>query len=120
MLPTEAEAQTQQPVVKELTGCDQWRGLVKQYDGWDTNIVMAIMEAESHCNPTDIGDTHPINGVLAFSCGLLQVRTLPGRPNCTELQNPETNVEWAYRLYQAHGYQPWSVYNSGAYKQYLR
>lgn len=114
------EPQTQQPVAKELTGCDKWRGLVSKY-GWDTNIVMAIMEAESSCDTTRIGDTKPINGVLAFSCGLMQVRTLsPWRGTCEQLQDPAFNIDIAYKVYQGQGYKAWSVFNSGAYKQYLR
>jgi hypothetical protein len=111
-------------VTDTLVGCDRWRALVNQYD-WDVNIAMAVMEAESTCNIGATGDTWEIGGLTAPSCGLFQVRTLVGRPTCEELKVPETNVEWAYRIYTAsvergnNGWYPWSVYNNGKYLKYL-
>jgi hypothetical protein len=109
----------------ELTGvkkvpvvCRDYYNLLKQYD-WDVNIMLAIMKAESGCDTNRVGDNYPIGGLLAPSCGLLQIRTLAGRPSCEELKRSETNVEWAYRLYKANGYKPWSVYNNGQYTRYL-
>jgi hypothetical protein len=82
-------------------------------------VARAIMHAESRCNTNAVGDTWVIGGIYAPSCGLFQVRTLPDRPSCDELKNPELNVAWAYRLYTARGFQPWSVFNSGAYRKYM-
>lgn len=98
----------------QLTGCALYESYVNKYE-WDKSVARAIMHAESSCNTNAVGDTWVIGGIYAPSCGLFQVRTLPDRPSCEELKNPETNVAWAYRLYTAHGFQPWSVYNSGAY-----
>lgn len=99
-------------------GCDQYLPLLSQYE-WDTRTAYAIMRAESGCNTQAIGDDYPIAGLHAPSCGLFQVRTLAGRPPCEALQVPERNVAIAYKLYKANGWQPWSVYLSGKYKQYL-
>lgn len=92
---------------------------------------MAVMEAEStfkgiKCNPDAVGDTWEIAGLTAPSCGLMQIRTLEGRPNCEQLKDPATNVEWAYRLYVASekrgngGWYPWTMYNNGTYQKYLK
>lgn len=81
---------------------------------------MAVMEAESHCRSDDVGDQRVIAGVYAPSCGLMQVRTLPGRPNCEQLKDPETNIATAYGLYAKHGFQPWTMYNNGEYLKYLK
>jgi hypothetical protein len=116
----EASPQPPKPVEPETqpeakTGCDNYVHLIQKYD-WNVTTAINVMRAESGCRPTAVGDTKPIKGVLAHSCGLFQVRTLRGRPSCEELKNPETNVAWAYKLYVAknkHGKQafwsPWSV-----------
>lgn len=111
----------QQPEVTELHGCDKYRPIIARYD-WDHNIAMAIMEAESTCNTNAIGDTWVIGGVYAPSCGLFQIRTLANRPSCEELQDPATNIAWAYRLFIGRGrtWQDWSVYNNGKYQRYLQ
>lgn len=98
---------------------------MQKYD-WDVRIAMAVMQAESSCIADRVGDDYPINGLHRASCGLFQVRTLDGRPTCEQLKDPATNVEWAYRIHQASKardndpFYPWSVYNSGKYKQFLR
>jgi len=90
------------------TGCETYRHLVEQYD-WDTETMMFAMQKESGCNPSAVGDNYPIAGVHAPSCGLLQVRTLIGRPSCEELKNPATNVATAYKIWQSQGYRAWTV-----------
>lgn len=93
-------------------GCSYYRDLVSQYR-WNVDVALKVMRAESGCNPSAVGDNRVIGGIFAPSCGLFQVRTLAGRPNCAQLKNPETNVKWAYRLYQANGWQPWTVCTKG-------
>lgn len=82
--------------------------------------MMAIMEAETHCRADAVGDNFVIAGLYAPSCGLFQIRTLAGRPDCETLKNPETNVEWAYKIYTGQGLKAWSVYTNGKYAGYLR
>ncbi len=89
-------------------GCETYRELISQYD-WNIDVALKVMQAESGCNPHAIGDNRVIGGIYAPSCGLFQIRTLQGRPSCEQLQNPTTNVEWAYKLYWASGWKPWSV-----------
>lgn len=91
--------------------------LLAQYD-WDAGLMRAIMQAESGCNASAIGDNYVIAGLYAPSCGLLQIRTLAGRPSCEALQDPVTNIEWAYKVYSGQGYNAWSVYTNGKYLQY--
>lgn len=100
------------------TGCEAYRDEIAKYD-WNVDVAMAIMKAESGCRTTAVGDDYAIRGLHAPSCGLFQVRTLQGRPSCDQLQNPATNIKWAYALYGASGWKPWTVYNIGAYKKYL-
>jgi hypothetical protein len=82
---------------------------------------MAVMQAESGCNPTSVGDTRPINGLLAPSCGLFQIRTLKGRPSCEALKDPATNIEWAYKISNnGTNWKPWSVFTNQKYIKYLK
>lgn len=108
-------APTTQPQSKS---CEAYRSLVAQYD-WDAGVMLAIMKAESSCNPGAVGDDYPIAGVHAPSCGLLQVRTLPGRPDCISLKDPATNIRTAYLIFKSQGYRAWSVYSNGRYAKYL-
>jgi len=81
---------------------------------------MAIMQAESSCNPNAVGDTYPIAGLLAPSCGLFQIRTLTGRPDCEALKDPATNIEWAYKVSGGGAnWKPWSVFTNGKYLNFL-
>ena len=80
---------------------------------------MAIMQAESGCTTAAVGDNYPIAGVHAASCGLFQIRTLAGRPDCESLKNPETNIDWAYKIYSGQGLRAWSVFTNGKYLKYL-
>lgn len=98
--------------------CKDYRALVEKYD-WPVDTMLAIARAESGCRFDAVGDTWPIAGVLAPSCGLFQVRTLPGRPTCDELKDARVNIEWAYKLYKSGGLNHWSVYTNGSYRQWL-
>ena len=100
-------------------GCEAYRPLLAKY-GWDVTVMLAVMEAESHCNPHAVGDDYPINGVHAKSCGLLQIRTIaPWRGTCEQLQDPAFNIDIAWKVYQGQGMKAWSAYKNGAYKRYL-
>lgn len=96
------------PPTPPVVGCESYRSLVTQYD-WDVEIMMRAMRLESSCNTMAVGDDRVIGGIYAPSCGLLQVRTLPGRPDCTSLKDPSTNIEWAYKIWKGQGYSAWSV-----------
>lgn len=97
-----------QPVRTASVGCEQYRSLVDQYS-WNTETMMYAMEKESSCNPNAVGDNYVIGGIYAPSCGLFQVRTLAGRPDCETLKDPVTNVSWAYKIWQSQSYGAWSV-----------
>jgi hypothetical protein len=121
---TQGERKVEQPQVSEMVpasgntievkptqhpvGCENYTNEIAKYN-WNVQVAVNVMRAESGCNPTAIGDNYAINGLHAPSCGLYQIRTLPGRPSCEQLQDPQTNIAWAYKLYTASGWQPWSV-----------
>lgn len=102
-----------QPVVSTNYGvagnCESYRYLLAQYPGWNVDTMLYAMRGESSCNPYAIGDAYVINGVYAPSCGLLQVRTLAGRPSCAALQDPATNIQTSYQIFLSQGYGAWTV-----------
>lgn len=118
--PAAVVAYESQPVepIAPAAGCEQYRALVQQYAGWNVDTMLYAMEKESTtylngvrkpCDPHAVGDNYPINGVHAPSCGLLQVRTLAGRPSCEALKDPATNIAAAYKIWQGQGYRAWST-----------
>ena len=107
-----------QPVPTPKQGCEAYRAEVAKYD-WNITIAMAIMKAESGCRSNAVGDNYPIRGLHAPSCGLMQIRSLQGRPSCEQLKDPATNIAWAYKLYLGSGWYPWSVFKNGAYRNYM-
>ena len=105
-----AVATTSQPASATSGGCDI------AYN----NIMRAICLGESGGNSNAVGDNYTIAGLHAPSCGLWQIRTLKGRPTCEELKNPQTNLEWAWKISnQGTNWNPWTVYGSGAYLRHL-
>lgn len=110
------------------SGCEQYRPLVAQYSDWDVRTMLAIMHKESTqhgviCNRNAIGDGHLTyvqDGITyGMSCGVGQVRVLPGRPTCDQLHDPATNIATMHRIWQGQGYGAWSVYNHGLYLEVL-
>jgi len=92
----------------KTASCEEFRPIFEKYP-WDVEYMLYICKLESGGNVNAVGDLHPINGLLAPSCGLMQIRTLSGRPSCEELKDPEINIEWAWIIYQKQGYRAWSV-----------
>lgn len=103
-------------VVKHPIGCSHYTKLVSEYS-WNVSVALAVMGAESRCNPLAVGDGHLTywqNGIkYGMSCGLFQVRFLPGRPDCKQMQDPVKNIAKAYQLYASGGWGHWSVCNKG-------
>ncbi len=108
-----------EPTRPSQNGCEPILRLIEQYD-WNVQIAKAIVQAESGCAADAVGDTSPINGLLAHSCGAFQIRSLKGRPTCEQLKDPATNVEWAYKISAGgNDWRPWSVYQSGKYLKHM-
>ncbi len=84
--------------------CLAYKDILDNYE-WPVDIALEVCKAESSGNPNNIGDKH----TAYVSCGLMQVRALPGRPSCEQLKNPETNIAFAYELWRKEGWRPWSV-----------
>jgi hypothetical protein len=88
--------------------------LAYNYD-WPKQTAYAVCMAESSGDPSMIGDVD----TEYYSCGLMQIRTLPGRPTCGQLQDGVFNMQYAYNMWRSQGFSPWSAYNNGKYQRYL-
>ena len=91
---------------------------------WDCNIALAVAKAESGMRCDAVGDGHIafVKNEIEYgkSYGVFQIRYLVGRPDPSKLLDCEFNINYAYGLYLARGWQPWSAYTSSAYKKYLQ
>lgn len=84
-------------------GCSAYLPLVEQYN-WPVHTMMAIMQAESSCNPYAYNPS---------GCwGLFQ---LFGE----DITDPAANVAAAYQIYLRQGLGAWSSWSSGIYEKYL-
>lgn len=86
--------------------CESYRGLVSQY-GWNVSVALAVMKAESGCNPQAVNRTDN-HGVCMGSFGLFQISCHGG-----QIFDPAQNVAAAWAKYSARGWQPWGVCTSG-------
>lgn len=106
---------------------------VAKYSDWDANIVQAIARAENRtCNPLKhnltASETHKrADGsvICVGSYGALQVGCL--HYNSSEDRNDlATNIKVAHRVYVARkawdtsGYNAWTMYTNGTYREFLR
>lgn len=102
-------------------GCDSFIPLLAEYP-WDINVALAVLTAESGCNPSVPNHSDQHRG-CAGSYGLMQiacVHTQTFGVTVEALYDPATNIRIAYALYKERGWQPWGAYTDGRYQQYLR
>lgn len=124
--PVVVQEQTVTPIVTAAKpACDSYDALIIENFGSENLITAkAIMRAESGCRHDAIGDNHITyaqNGTTyGMSCGLFQIRFLPGRPNCEQMKNPSENIAYAGQLFKGQGFKPWSAYLNGSYLKHIK
>jgi hypothetical protein len=83
-------------------------------------VALAIQRAENQKGSCEIYH-YNTDGTLDW--GYFQINTVhlerPGL-NLRDLLDCKANIDFAYQLYTERGFQPWSTYNSGAYRKWLR
>lgn len=83
-------------------------------------VALAIQRAE---NPKGACEIYHYNSDGTLDWGYFQINTVhllrPGL-NLRDLLDCRANIDFAYVLYQERGFQPWSTYNNGAYRKFLR
>jgi hypothetical protein len=83
-------------------------------------IALAIQRAE---NPRGACEIYHYNSDGTLDWGYFQINTVHLTRvglNLRDLLDCRTNIDFAYQLYQERGFQPWSTYNNGAYRRFLR
>lgn len=95
-------AQAPKAPVANLAGCEQYRGLVAQYN-WNVDVALAVMKAESGCR----ADATHVNANGSVDHGLFQLNNIA-------VHDPAENIRIAYQVkYLASGWRPWTVCTSG-------
>jgi hypothetical protein len=113
--------QAQANVTHNPVGCANYRYLVEQYD-WNVNTAMAVMQAESGCNPNaeNWRDNHR---TCIGSKGLFQLACFwPTALGYTydSLYDPASNVAMAYQIYKrSNSWNAWGAFTNGSYTRYL-
>lgn len=98
------------------------------FTGPDLDTAIAVAIAESGGNDANIGDVGLQNATFGPSVGLWQIRSVnPGYGNAFDQahrnqagnMDPATNAANAYAIQQHYGWNQWSTYTGGQYRQYL-
>lgn len=89
--------------------------------GAECRIALAVQRAE---NPQGKCEIYHYNADGTLDWGYFQINTVhlkrPGL-NLRDLLDCKANIDFAYQLYvEKHGFTPWSTFNSGKYRLYLR
>ena len=83
-------------------------------------IALAVQRAE---NPRGACEIFHYNSDGTLDWGYFQINTVHLKRagvNLRDLLDCKANIDFAYKLYTERGFQPWSTFNSGAYRQFLR
>lgn len=113
------EMQGEQPVYTGV--CAEYYDIVAKYwSGDEIKVALAVMRAESGCNPNAIGENKNSSGVVwSKDLGLFQINDY--YHDTTNWTDPEVNIAKAYEIYKRAGnkWTPWCAYTNGSYKKWL-
>ena len=83
-------------------------------------IALAVQRAE---NPRGACEVYHYNSDGTLDWGYFQINTVHLKRagvNLRGLLDCKANIDFAYQLYTERGFEPWTTFNSGAYRQFLR
>lgn len=126
------EAEAKVPVTP-VTGCEAVDREIRKHSDWDPDIMLAVARAENRtCDPLNhnltSSETHRDNKgnvICVGSYGVIQVGCLHYREG-ENRDDLATNITVAHRVYQARkswdssGYNAWTQYKNGAYREFLK
>ena len=82
--------------------------------------ALAVQRAE---NPRGACEVYHYNSDGTLDWGYFQINTVHLKRagvNLRDLLDCRANIDFAYKLYTERGFEPWTTFSSGAYRQYLR
>jgi hypothetical protein len=97
-----------------------WQQYACNKFGPDCRVALAIQRAENNKGACEI---YHYNSDGTLDWGYFQINTVHltrAGLNLRDLLDCRANIDFAYQLYRERGFQPWSTYNSGAYRKFLR
>jgi hypothetical protein len=83
-------------------------------------IALAVQRAE---NPRGACEIYHYNSDGTLDWGYFQINTVHLKRagvNLRDLLDCKANIDFAYQLYTERGFEPWTTFNSGRYRQFLR
>jgi len=83
-------------------------------------IALAVQRAE---NPRGACEIYHYNSDGTLDWGYFQINTVHLKRagvNLRDLLDCKANIDFAYQLYTERGFEPWTTFNNGAYRQFLR
>jgi hypothetical protein len=83
-------------------------------------IALAVQRAE---NPRGDCEVYHYNSDGTLDWGYFQINTVHLKRagvNLRGLLDCKANIDFAYQLFTERGFEPWTTYNSGAYRNFLR
>lgn len=105
------------------TNCELLLDEINKYSDWDAEVMLAIGKAESKhhsCSPTGHNLTMSENhGVCIGSYGALQVGCVHYSEG-DDINDMKTNVKIAYDVWKGQGYNAWTTYTNGAYRDFIQ
>jgi len=117
MSPAESKAAQADQAGRRLTAFQQY---ACNKFGSACRIALAVQRAE---NPRGDCEIYHYNSDGTLDWGYFQINTVhlkrPG-VNLRGLLDCKANIDFAYQLYTERGFEPWTTYRDGAYRQYLR
>ena len=107
----------QVPEYKELTDVEKY--ICDKWGVYDCKTAIAVARAESGLKE-DAVNVWNSNGT--YDVGIFQVNSIhQSKDGCSlkELVDAKSNIDCAYKIYEASGWNAWSAFKSGAFKDKL-
>ncbi|MGC9949056.1 MAG: hypothetical protein ABSF64_22030 [Bryobacteraceae bacterium] len=115
--PDEAAAARADQLGRRLTAYQQY---ACNKFGSACRIALAVQRAE---NPRGACEVYHYNSDGTLDWGYFQINTVHLKRagvNLRDLLDCKANIDFAHKLYTERGFEPWTTFNSGAYRQFLR
>src|SRR5580658_884527 len=115
--PEEARAAQADQYDRRLTAYQQY---ACNKFGSACRMALAVQRAE---NPRGACEVYHYNSDGTLDWGYFQINTVHLKRagmNLRNLLDCKANIDFAYKLYTERGFEPWSTFHNGAYRQFLR